>query len=272
MTPSTASPYTVYMNITPEKAMTWLETTNSNNRKIIDNHVQRLARDMRHGKWQLNHQGIAFSVDGVLLDGQHRLWAIVESGTPVKMAVTFNLPAASRMTIDEIQARSMTDVLRLAGNNGEVTSYHVATVRAMLGGYRAIPVLTAQEMSQYLNLYSKAVRFALKHLPNGAVSGISNATTRAVIARAWYSADHDRLAEFCELLVTGLIPPSPTASLMVNLRSYLLTHLGHALPQRRERYGKMQRALLAYMDNQPLKNLLAATREHFAVPELNERA
>jgi len=266
MTTETRQPNTVYMDITPEKAFNWLENANASNRKIIDSHVRRLARDMKNGHWHLTHQGIAFSTDGVLLDGQHRLWAIVESQMTVKMAVTFNLPAHVRMTIDIIQTRSMADVLRLAGNNGCVTRAHVSTLRSMLGGYRAAPVLTPQEVSNHLSVHGIAIRFAVKHLPCSAANGISNATTRAAIARAWYSVDHNRLADFCELLTSGIIPPSPSASALVALREYLLTHLGHALPQRRERYGKMQRALMAYLNNQPVKNLLAATREHFSIP------
>ena len=40
-----------------------------------------IARDMKAGHWRLTHQGIAFDPAGVLIDGQHRLWAIVESDT-----------------------------------------------------------------------------------------------------------------------------------------------------------------------------------------------
>ncbi len=262
----TTQPNTVYMDITPDKALNWLENANTSNRKVIDAHVRRMARDMKNGNWRMTHQGIAFSTEGVLLDGQHRLWAIVESQMTVKMPVTFNLPPESLVTIDVMQSRSMADVIRLAGANGRVNSNHVATLRSILGGYRAAPVITPQEASHYLSIYGPAIQFSFKHLPCGTPNGISNATTRAVISRAWYSVDHARLASFCELLTSGIIPPSPAAAALVSLREYLVTHTGHNLPQRRERYGKMQRALIAYLNNEPLKNLLASTREHFPIP------
>ena len=61
------------INITPDMALRWLETTNTNNRKVSEKHVHRLARDMTDGKWRLTHVGIAFDPNGTLLDGQHRL-------------------------------------------------------------------------------------------------------------------------------------------------------------------------------------------------------
>ncbi len=45
---------------------------------------------MREGHWDTTHQGIAIASDGTLVDGQHRLLAIVESGVTVRMNVTFN--------------------------------------------------------------------------------------------------------------------------------------------------------------------------------------
>lgn len=262
----TIEPNTVYMEIGPEKALNWLENANTNNRKVMDKHVRKLARDMKNGKWQFNHQGIAFSSEGVLLDGQHRLWAIVESGMTIKMAVTFNMPPQSKMTIDVIQSRSMADVLRLSGNNGNISRNHISTLRSLLGGYHAYPVLTTQEASQYMDIYGAAIDFALKHLPCNSPSGISNGTTRAVIARAWYSVDHDKLAKFCRILTSGIIPPSPYAYALVRLREYLQNETRHNLPTRRVRYGKMQRALTAFLKNESLKNLLAAAEENFPIP------
>lgn len=260
------TPNTVYMDITPEKALNWLENANANNRKVIDSHVHRLAREMKNGRWNVSHQGIAFSTNGVLLDGQHRLWAIVESQMTITMPVTFNVSPDARMTIDDIETRSKADVIRLAGNNGAVSNNHIAALRSMLGGYKAAPKMTIQELSEQLTIYGQAIRFAVKHLPCGYAKGICNATTRAVIARAWYSVNHDRLIAFCEMLTRGVIAPSPTAAILVTLREHLVTATGHSLSERRETYGKMQRALVAYLNNEPLKHLLASTREHFPIP------
>lgn len=73
--------------ITPEIAKTYL-TRNVNNRKPSNKTVSIYAREMKMGKWQLTHQGLAFDENGDLLDGQHRLWAVVEADVPVQMIVS----------------------------------------------------------------------------------------------------------------------------------------------------------------------------------------
>lgn len=74
------------MTVTPELAKTWLGK-NGKNRRISQVHVKRLADAMQHGRWVLNGQTISFDLEGRLLDGQHRLSAVVESGQTVQMAV-----------------------------------------------------------------------------------------------------------------------------------------------------------------------------------------
>lgn len=73
--------------ITPERARFYLAKNTSNYRKMNRNKVLMYARDMRSGKWQENGESIKFNKTGKLVDGQHRLQAIVESGVPVKMMV-----------------------------------------------------------------------------------------------------------------------------------------------------------------------------------------
>lgn len=268
MTTTTQDPTTVFMNVSPEKALNWLENANTNNRKVIDAKVRYLVREIKNGKWNLSHQGIAFGTDGVLLDGQHRLWAIVESNTTVRMPVTFNVSPEAIMTIDVIDKRTMADILTLAGENGHVCSGDLSTLKAMLGGYRKAPVLTPHEASRYLEFHDAAVRFAMKHLPMNAPKGLSNAQTRAVIARAWYSVDHDVLAEFCRLLMTGIIAPSASAATLVGLREYLMTtKRRRSRSEESQRYGMMQRALVAFLNNEPLKLLKPTMKEHFPISE-----
>lgn len=66
--------------ITPKIAEAWLNA-NTCNRKLRDGIVERYAADMTAGKWTECPEPISFYVDGDLADGQHRLFAITESGT-----------------------------------------------------------------------------------------------------------------------------------------------------------------------------------------------
>ena len=64
--------------VTPLLAKKWLER-NTDNRDIRPSVVTGLAESITRGEWVLSHQGIAFAKSGRLLDGQHRLLAIVEA-------------------------------------------------------------------------------------------------------------------------------------------------------------------------------------------------
>ena len=79
--------------ITPEMAREWLKKNMHNNRPVLKATVHNYARQMRCGTWNLTHQGIAFDQNGELVDGQHRLSAIIEANVPVKMNVTYGLNA-----------------------------------------------------------------------------------------------------------------------------------------------------------------------------------
>ncbi|MDQ2738234.1 MAG: hypothetical protein M3Y35_06395, partial [Actinomycetota bacterium] len=63
-------------SITPKKAAEYLEA-NTANRPLSTAVVKSFAEAMTRGDWMVTHQGIAFGSGGVLVDGQHRLAAIV---------------------------------------------------------------------------------------------------------------------------------------------------------------------------------------------------
>ena len=77
----------VITEVTPELAKEWLETKNTHNRKIFDQHVKKLVDNLKSGRWVDNGQSISFSSDGVLLDGQHRLTAIAISGVSATIPI-----------------------------------------------------------------------------------------------------------------------------------------------------------------------------------------
>ncbi len=76
-------PGTRWITVTPELAMKWLDEANINNRKVREEHVKKLADDMAAGRWRgKNGEPIKFDRNGRLIEGQHRLWACVQSDTP----------------------------------------------------------------------------------------------------------------------------------------------------------------------------------------------
>lgn len=83
--------YTVIKNVTPEIANDLLKLNTNNYRKYDNNRVASYSNDMINGKWQTNADPIRISKSGVLLDGQHRLMAIVKSGTTQEMLIVYDV-------------------------------------------------------------------------------------------------------------------------------------------------------------------------------------
>jgi hypothetical protein len=118
--------------ITPEAAAKLLAETNQENPRLISRRViNQYAEDMKSGLWQTTHQGIAFTGEslaqpGKLVDGQHRLAAIVSVGFPVSMVVTFGAPRANK--IDFGLKRQLYVVTGISRDNLAVASVIISAI------------------------------------------------------------------------------------------------------------------------------------------------
>jgi hypothetical protein len=100
--------------ITPRRAQEYLGF-NISNRNLRSGHIDALARDITADHWQLTHMPLAFDMDGNLIDGQHRLHAILKAGTPQPMIVVRGVHKSVQEVIDAGAARSGADALKLSG-------------------------------------------------------------------------------------------------------------------------------------------------------------
>jgi hypothetical protein len=96
--------------------------------------------------------------------------------------------------------------------------------------------------------------------------GVATSDVRAVLARAWYSADETRLAEFCEILRSS-VARKDSDKPVIMLRNYLCGGAGWDRRDRRERYAKIERVLLAFLREENLIRLNVAAQELFPLPE-----
>lgn len=103
------------VTVTPQLAASWLER-NQINRPLSQPHVTRIAAQIKAGRWRYNGETIKLSPSGDVLDGQHRLWAIIEANMPVEILVVFDVERDAFATIDTLsKPRSGGDVIALAG-------------------------------------------------------------------------------------------------------------------------------------------------------------
>jgi hypothetical protein len=112
------------VQVTPAIAAEWL-ALNIHNRHPRRNVVMAYAADMGDGYWQFTGDPIRFDKDGRLIDGQHRLAAVIEADVTLPMLVIRGLDAAAQEAIDGGAKRMFADVLKL---RGEVNSTNLAAV------------------------------------------------------------------------------------------------------------------------------------------------
>jgi hypothetical protein len=104
--------------ITKEWARDRLDQENYlNNRAMCEHRIVQYCADIENKRWIQTHQGIAFDVNGKLVDGQHRLAAIALTGMSQWMLVTTGLPVEARYVIDQAKPRSVADCMRIKGKN-----------------------------------------------------------------------------------------------------------------------------------------------------------
>lgn len=143
------------VTITPDVAQRLLDTSNYDNRFLRKAHVASLAARIKNGEWKLTPQGIIIHSSGRLLDGQHRLAAIVQADIPVTTTM-FTVEDDSIFTaLDQGAKRSMAD---LTNTDGRVMDTVNFCTRLMLNRFSSLsfglvePVLKSSvgELSQEL--------------------------------------------------------------------------------------------------------------------------
>lgn len=100
--------------ITPEEASAML-AKRPLNRKIVTRRVTALAEQMKSGEWKDDGAPIRLGKVGDLLDGQHRLSAIVLSGIPQWLLVVTGIDPETLLIMDTGKSRSFDDYLTLKG-------------------------------------------------------------------------------------------------------------------------------------------------------------
>jgi len=139
--------------INPAKAEQILKL-NTINRPINKKHVATLAREMRHGRWKLNGDTICISGTR-LIDGQHRLMAIIESGCEIQTLIVEGVESDVFHTKDVGRRRSAGDTLSVRGETDTKTLAAALVVvdRYMTGRMSKVVRYTNTEVEELLAKY-----------------------------------------------------------------------------------------------------------------------
>jgi hypothetical protein len=133
--------------ITPSSAKEYLELQ-VNNRPLSWGVVRQYARDMLNGDWLMNGENIKLNPEGFMLDGQHRMTAVIlaakmyaekpeEYSEPFEgifFEFALNIPNESRQSMDIGKKRSLADEMSFeggenAGRTAPIVSWHIAYLK-----------------------------------------------------------------------------------------------------------------------------------------------
>lgn len=262
------------LKITPVMAKEWLDSANDRNRSLSIRNVKKFASDMENGNWRNTHQNaIAFYNDGTLADGQHRLAAIVESGVALEMFVASGLCREDGGMIDQGRPRSVVDAMKIGGllSSDKYATYAAAIVKLVFVAEKGKVNrnLSIYEVAEAIEKMREGIDFSCGHLTSIQGVGLKNATMRGAVAVAYYHVDHDRLAQFCRVMVTGM-PEDRNDAMLVRLRNHILLKgdVGGGT-ERVERYKMILKAIANYANNVDVRSFRKTSENAFEVGIFN---
>ena len=133
--------------ITPEVAEEML-THNTNNYRLISKQiVDRYVDEIQGNAWEENGDTIVFNTDGVLLNGQHRLTAVVKAKRPIVSLVVRGLPDSQ---IFDIGRKRSTRVVLLSEGHSHANSTTISAINVLVKGFEHRTVATLGEVRDVL--------------------------------------------------------------------------------------------------------------------------
>lgn len=210
----------IRQEITPEIAQVML-SNNPRNRRLNKKRILTLVHDIVNGQWTDSPTPISFNEQGELLDGQHRLMAIIKSNQPLQMYVAYNVP--DNTVFDKNIERKSGDALFMRG-----------LIDRRLSGARAIAVVNRYldisgvsnpsdtDKANFLNEHGENIINAISISKTGVNPAICDKAgcQTAIFAALEKGVDKDILVAFAKCVNTGFME-SPTHSAAIILRNYI---------------------------------------------------
>lgn len=255
-------------------AQQWLHTVASAQRKLNSKAVAKIKMAILRGQWRQNGATIIFNINGELIDGQHRLKAIYESGVTVPSFVVTSVSSDEEIfhTIDDGRARSVNDFIHCKNANNVAG---VARLWWMVKNKQFPLYLESPPVSDIL----KAAKDHLESIERMVVE--CNIAARLSTASSffaflmWYHSnikkvEDGKVQQFYEKFSSGagLNQSDPILLLRNRLLEYRNSHSGKNLRlTRHSRHALIMKAFYAHVDGKkPTRLVWDGSREEF--PEL----
>ncbi len=262
------------MKISPSQAERWLENNDERNRFMRQRRVQKYTQDMKEGNWPLANQVIVFDSKGKLINGQHTLAAVLESGKTIDCIVLLNAPEKAKMVMDTSAQRTTGEHLRMNGLDF-VAQADVTAKRLLLSHeFAYVRPVSDFEVVDIMKRHYALIEWAHHHFMSGGNTrgagtvyvSIKNSSFRAIACRAALCGESKpRIEQFAEVLKTGLMDRGDEAA--IKLRNYMLNPINvgcnSGVIERKHFYLLIESALRNFLDKEAPKSLRPVTKEIF---------
>jgi len=258
--------------ISPDVAKELL-TLEKSNRKRKLGAVKTYAGYMSKGKWKLNPDPIKFDSDSHLIDGGHRLSAVIESKMPSPFIICCGTSPETRKVMDQGVPRTVIDILSIEGYQNRITPLHAAVLTSMMLESPAslkitIPKLEAAELlKQYFGVINDVIEIF------GTRKGVRCSSVVSPVVRAYLLYKNNpqmtrRLKRFVGIMNGTIYELNADENAAHRLREWLLISLGSGKtrPLKRVIYRKTEKALWLFLHKEPCELLTEVKKECFPLP------
>jgi hypothetical protein len=183
------------ITITVERAKQFLRHLHEEQRNLSEAAVAGLVGDMEAGKFILTSEGACFDADLHLIDGYHRMTAIVRSGKPQRMLVFWNKHGSIHDPLNRARQRS---VSFLTGRPAKLVAT-LSVLRCLESGHDVPGVFTPAASDEVFSRHSESIDALFLAVPSlsQAVAGLHGACVWA------YPIDPDLVVEFAQKTISG---------------------------------------------------------------------
>lgn len=149
--------------VTPTVAKTYLATSEGN-RNLKHAHLASLVSMIMADQFVMNGSPIRFDQEGNLIDGHHRLTAIVIADKAVKLLVVRGINKDTMQTIDVGVPRSVSDQLKIKRHesHGALRVAYVNWALRLLTGY-IVPVKTIDQFDEWMKVFGAGIHVTTDH-------------------------------------------------------------------------------------------------------------
>ena len=147
------------VEITPKLADLWWKTKNKN-RSLHLAQLNKVKRALEHDRWEINGETIIFDAHGRLIEGQHRLKAVLDTNKSLWTLIVVGIDQDRFKTMGQGSKRSAGDILSI---RGEKDARNLAAALRWVWRYEhkqmmnAHPLVTDDELADTIETHQEIV-------------------------------------------------------------------------------------------------------------------